>query len=477
MTPTILTPTTLPPSTTAWPCTTTPQKLTTIRSPFKLKCRATSSASSSSITDFDLYDLLGIDRSSDKSQIKAAYRNLQKRCHPDIAGVPGHDMAIILNEAYKLLSDPVSRQAYDKEQAKLEELRGYTGKPVYSVWCGPETEQRAVFVDEVKCVGCLKCALCAEKTFAIETAHGRARVVAQWADPESKIKEAIEACPIDCISMVERSDLAPLEFLMSKQPRGNVRIGVGNTVGERVSNVFVDVKKFQQRYAESMSRTTRDSSQESDLQREVRMSAVEAIRSISNWLYWRSSPYSRPLSPDSNMSLTFTKRKKAADPDIKKLQDAVAAMKQAEQSGETKEGRRRRPASMAGEDYWSPSNLALPSSGNTNTKTTSVPQVTHKNTPYEEKATSTRRREYTRQNFKIQKFPIGTATVAVFLVQFQASYTAPELSDHIGGSLALSIVNSPWQQILLAGVTWYFIGAMLLQLVEAIQSKQEDKEA
>ncbi|KAL0738465.1 hypothetical protein Bca4012_014675 [Brassica carinata] len=473
MTPTILAPTTLPPSTITWPCTSTPQRLTTIRSPFKLKCRATSS--SSSITDFDLYDLLGIDRSSDKSQIKAAYRTLQKRCHPDIAGVPGHDMAIILNEAYKLLSDPISRQAYDKEQAKLEELRGYTGKPIYSVWCGPETEQRAVFVDEVKCVGCLKCALCAERTFAIETAHGRARVVAQWADPESKIKEAIEACPIDCISMVERSDLAPLEFLMSKQPRGNVRIGVGNTVGERVSNVFVDVKKFQQRYAEAVSRTSSESSQESDLQREVRMSAVEAIRSISNWLYWRSSPYSKPLSPDSNMSLTFTKRKKAAEPNIRKLQDAVAAMKQAEQSGETKE-RRRRPASMAGEDYWTPSNLALPSSGNSSSKTASVPRVTHQNTPSEEKATSGRR-EYTRQNFRIQKFPIGTATVAVFLVQFQASYTAPELSDHIGGSLALSIVNSPWQQILLAGVTWYFIGAMLLQLVEAIQSKQEDKEA
>lgn len=112
MSPTILTPTTLPPSTTTWPCTAS-QKLTTVRSPLKLKCRATSS-SSSPITDFDLYDLLGIDRSSDKSQIKAAYRALQKRCHPDIAGDPGHDMAIILNEAYKLLSDPISRQAYDK---------------------------------------------------------------------------------------------------------------------------------------------------------------------------------------------------------------------------------------------------------------------------------------------------------------------------------------------------------------------------
>ncbi|CAL9231276.1 unnamed protein product [Arabidopsis halleri] len=465
MSPAIFTPTTLPPSTATWPCTTS-QKLITIRSPLKLKCRATSS--SSSITDFDLYDLLGVDRSSDKSQIKSAYRALQKRCHPDIAGDPGHDMAIILNEAYQLLSDPISRQAYDKEQAKLEELRGYTGKPIYSVWCGPETEQRAAFVDEVKCVGCLKCALCAEKTFAIETAYGRARVVAQWADPESKIKEAIEACPVDCISMVERSDLAPLEFLMSKQPRGNVRIGVGNTVGERVSNVFVDVKKFQERYAQAMSRTTKESSQ-----REVQISAVEAIRSISNWLYWRSSPYTKPLSPDSNMSLTFTKRKKTVDPDIRKLQDAVAAMKQAEQSGgKTKE---KGSAYMLGEDYWTPSNAALPSSGNNNSsKASSNPQVTRKTFPSEEKPAS--RRENTRQ-FRIKKFPVGTAIVAVFLVQYQASYrAASELNDHIGGSLALSIVNSPWQQILLAAITWYFIGAMLLQLVEAVQHKLEDEE-
>jgi hypothetical protein len=111
MTPAIFSPTTLPPSTATWPCSTS-QKLITVRSPLKFKCRATSS--SSSITDFDLYDLLGIDRSSDKSQIKSAYRALQKRCHPDIAGDPGHDMAIILNEAYQLLSDPISRQAYDK---------------------------------------------------------------------------------------------------------------------------------------------------------------------------------------------------------------------------------------------------------------------------------------------------------------------------------------------------------------------------
>lgn len=87
-----------------------------------------------------------------------------------------------------------------QEQAKLSEFRGYTGKTLYSTWFGSENEQRAVFVDEVKCVGCLKCALHANKTFAIESVYGRARVIAQWADSEEKIFDAIKTCPVDCIS-------------------------------------------------------------------------------------------------------------------------------------------------------------------------------------------------------------------------------------------------------------------------------------
>lgn len=38
---------------------------------------------------------------------------------------------------------------------------------------------------------------------------------------------------------------------MSKQPRGNVRMtGGGNTGGVRVSNIFVEVNKFQSRFEE-----------------------------------------------------------------------------------------------------------------------------------------------------------------------------------------------------------------------------------
>lgn len=43
---------------------------------------------------------------------------------------------------------------------------------------------------------------------------------------------------------------------MSKQPRGKVRIGAGNTAGTSVSNIFVDVEKFQDRFQEAMDKTS-----------------------------------------------------------------------------------------------------------------------------------------------------------------------------------------------------------------------------
>jgi ferredoxin len=106
---------------------------------------------------------------------------------------------------YVLLSDPAARLAYDQEQARRSEFAGYTGRPLYSSWLGPESERRAVFVDEVRCVGCLKCALHASRTFAIESVYGRARAVAQWADDEDRIVDAINTCPVDCISYVIHS--------------------------------------------------------------------------------------------------------------------------------------------------------------------------------------------------------------------------------------------------------------------------------
>lgn len=57
--------------------------------------------------------------------------------------------------------------------------------------------------------------------------------MAQWADEEELIQEAIESCPVDCINIVPRSSLALLEFVMKGCRRENVGI-----MGRRRSGNF-----------------------------------------------------------------------------------------------------------------------------------------------------------------------------------------------------------------------------------------------
>ncbi|KAH7569813.1 hypothetical protein JRO89_XS05G0003200 [Xanthoceras sorbifolium] len=422
--------------------------------PNRITCKASNSSPS---IDFDLYDLLGIDSNCDHSDIKTAYRKLQKKCHPDIAGPPGHDMSIILNEAYSLLSDPNSRSAYDREQAKIGELRGYTGKPTYSVWLGSENEERAVFVDEVKCVGCLKCALFAQNTFAIESVYGKARVVAQWADPENTIREAIQTCPVDCISIVERADLAALEFLMSKQPRGNVRLGTGN------SNIFMEVKKFQTRYAHATNKTA---SKEKDANWESRNAAIQAIRSISNWLYYWQSP----TASQSNQILTT--QNSTDDPILKKLLAAAVARKQAIKTIHTISSNN----NTCDDEYWFPSTQALPAASTQIINSTSqTASEIPRNTKNDDDKKHYKQLETDKRNPIAMAIPLVTAAIAAAIVRLQISQggVVGELQEHVGGSLALDIVNSFWLQVILAGITWYFLGVTIVEIIQVIGNRKE----
>jgi len=63
----------------------------------------------------DYYDVLGVGREADAERIKRAFRARARRLHPDISSEPDAESQFVeLVEAYEVLSNPRSRQLYDR---------------------------------------------------------------------------------------------------------------------------------------------------------------------------------------------------------------------------------------------------------------------------------------------------------------------------------------------------------------------------
>ena len=61
----------------------------------------------------DYYQSLGVDRTASIQQIKAAYRKMAMKHHPDRGG--SHAGMVRINEAWHVLSDPELRIQYDQQ--------------------------------------------------------------------------------------------------------------------------------------------------------------------------------------------------------------------------------------------------------------------------------------------------------------------------------------------------------------------------
>lgn len=83
----------------------------------------------------DYYEILGVPRNASQEEIKAAFRRLAMKYHPDRGGDPEKFKKI--NEAYQTLSNPETRAQYDRYGATFEEMRsrgGFSGFEGFADW-------------------------------------------------------------------------------------------------------------------------------------------------------------------------------------------------------------------------------------------------------------------------------------------------------------------------------------------------------
>jgi len=260
----------------------------------------------------DLYELLGIHHDAEKSEIKKAYHDLQKICHPDVAGADGEEMCVLLNDAYSLLNDDSARSQYNEQlevvkkdptkkpvSTDLGPTWKWTSKrpkmkPVFdgtpksrSVWAKVKpddqghkyTEQRFVYVDEFKCISCRNCCDIAPKTFCIDIEYGRARVYTQWGDSEEYLDYAVQSCPVDCIEWVSRKELQTLEHVTQDtmyEANGQLPCPMaaradGNMKGEPLPDAWALAQKFEEKRA-------RAQSQQSELMIRLNMDWVDKVK-------------------------------------------------------------------------------------------------------------------------------------------------------------------------------------------------------
>jgi ferredoxin len=106
-------------------------------------------------------------------------------------------------------NEDIERSGFEPELGGI--LRDEAERSGFEPELGGVLRQKAVYVDEITCIGCKHCAHVARNTFYIEPDYGRSRVFNQDGDSEDSIQEAIDTCPVDCIHWVDYTELDRLE--------------------------------------------------------------------------------------------------------------------------------------------------------------------------------------------------------------------------------------------------------------------------
>ena len=81
---------------------------------------------------------------------------------------------------------------------------------------GGDLVEKAIWVDESRCIGCRYCAHVATNTFIVDEEYGRSRAIRQDGDNNEVLQEAIDTCPVDCIHWVKFEELEYLEKSLNR---------------------------------------------------------------------------------------------------------------------------------------------------------------------------------------------------------------------------------------------------------------------
>ncbi|XP_068659041.1 chaperone protein dnaJ C76, chloroplastic-like isoform X2 [Aristolochia californica] len=178
----------------------------------------------------DYYAVLGLLPDASPAQIKKAYYNCMKACHPDLSGDDPEttNFCMFINEVYGVLSDPVQRMIYD-------EIHGYAATAI-NPFLDDTSSKDHTFVDEFSCIGCKNCANVAPDVFRIEEDFGRARACYQSGNPDL-VQQAIDSCPVNCIHWTSAAQLSLLEDEMRRVERVNVGLMLAG-MGASAVDVF-----------------------------------------------------------------------------------------------------------------------------------------------------------------------------------------------------------------------------------------------
>ncbi len=85
----------------------------------------------------DHYATLGVEQGADAAEVRRAYRELALRYHPDVAGVNATARVQHITIAYRVLSDPTTRAAYDLRRRTAEREARLDRPPGPAPWPEP----------------------------------------------------------------------------------------------------------------------------------------------------------------------------------------------------------------------------------------------------------------------------------------------------------------------------------------------------